>query len=42
MVIYNFLKFGMVKLFKNLHNVVDVDKNIWVNQHPSIFSSDLN
>ena len=25
MVISNFLKFGMVKLFKNLHNVVDVD-----------------
>ena len=25
MVISNFLKFGMVKLFKNLHNIVDVD-----------------
>ena len=25
MVISNFPKFGMVKLFKNLHNVVDVD-----------------
>ena len=50
MVISNFLKFFMVKLFKNLHNVVDVDtlllinsdKNIWINQHPSIFNLDFN
>ena len=25
MVISTFLKFGMVKLFKNLYNIVDVD-----------------
>ena len=48
MVISNFLNFGMAKHFTNLPNVVDVDtlltriKNIWVNQHPSMFNSDFN
>ena len=47
MVIF-FLKFGMVKVFKTLYNVTDAkklttsDKNIWVNQHASIFNLDFN
>ena len=28
-VIYSFLKFGMVKLYKTSHNVIDV-KNLWL------------
>ena len=28
MVVSIFLKFGMVKLFKNLHNIIDVKKHL--------------
>ena len=47
MVISILLEFDMVKLFKSLYNVVDVensdisDKNIWVNQHSSISNSEF-
>ena len=47
MVIFTVLKFGKVTFLTILHNVVDVknfstsDKNIWINQHPSISNLDL-
>ena len=37
-----FLKFGLVKLRKSLHNVDNANKNIWVHEHPSVLNSDLN